>query len=224
LVDSPLRRELRQRLLAGQSAVWLLLESSDAGKDEAAAQTLTAGLEAARRQLKLPEGVMTREEANDPKRRRENADILHSDLPLRIEFSMLRLNRQDGQEAALIAMLTHMEPDLGDYAGEPMAFAIFGRGRALEPLIGKGIHANNILEASSYLCGACSCEIKEQNPGIDLLMAADWSPVASREVVETVTIAPRAEPARDGGRLPIGWVAGGVLLAFVALRLFRAKA
>lgn len=198
LLDSPVRRELSQRLLAGQSAVWVLLESGDAAKDDAAAQVIAEGIVAAQEKLKLPDGVITQDEANDPKKRRENADVLQSDLPLEIAFSTMRLNRQNAEEAALIAMLMHLEPDLGDYVAEPMAFPVFGRGRALEPMIGKGIHVDNLLEAAAYLCGACSCEIKEQNPGIDLLMTADWEPVASKEVVETVQFAPvPAEPPKS---------------------------
>lgn len=188
MLDSPVRQELKKRLLAGESAVWLLLESGDAAKDDAAAKTVEEGLLAAQEKLKLPDGVITQDEAKDPARRRENADVLQSDLELKIEFSTMRVSRGNAEEQALIAMLMHLEPDLGDYVNEPMVFPIFGRGRAIEPLIGKGIHADNIFEASAYLCGACSCEIKEQNPGIDLLMTADWDPVASKEVVETVTI------------------------------------
>ena len=197
MVDSPVRQELKQRLLAGQSAVWLLLECGDAAKDDAAAKVVEECLQAAQEKLKLPDGVITQDEANDPKKRRENADVLQSDLPLRIDFSTMRVSRDNAEESALIAMLMHLEPDLGDYVKEPMVFPIFGRGRAIEPLIGKGIHADNIFEASAYLCGACSCEIKEQNPGIDLLMTADWDPVASKEVVETVTISAPAEEDLD---------------------------
>ncbi len=193
MLDSPVRQELKKRLLAGQSAVWLLLECGDAPKDDAAAKAVEEGLQAAQEKLKLPDGVITQDEASDPKKRRENADVLQSDLPLKIEFSTLRVSRQDPEEAALIAMLMHLEPDLSDYVKEPMVFPIFGRGRALEPLIGKGVHIDNMLDAATYLCGACSCEIKEQNPGIDLLMTADWEPVASKEVVETVTISAPAE-------------------------------
>ena len=217
MLDSPVRQELKQRLLAGQSAVWLLLECGDAAKDDAAAKTVEEGLQAAQEKLKLPDGVITQDEANDPKKRRENADVLQSDLPLKIEFSTMRLSRENASETALIAMLMHLEPDLGDYVKEPMVFPIFGRGRAIEPLIGKGIHADNIFEASAYLCGACSCEIKEQNPGIDLLMVADWDPVASKEVVETVTIVGASPPAEvDDGRRLLGAI---VVAGMVALLL-----
>jgi len=217
LLDSPARGELRRRLLGGQTAVWVLLESGDAAKDAAAFATLGESMKIAQERLKLPEGVITQDEANDPTKRRENADVLQSDLPLKIEFSMLRLSRQNAEEATLIAMLMHAEPDLGDYVKEPMVFPVFGRGRALEPLIGKGIHADNLLEAAAYLCGACSCEIKEQNPGIDLLMAADWTPVASKEVIETVVITGADTASKDDeSRRLLGMI---VVAGMVALLL-----
>jgi hypothetical protein len=194
LADSPLRQELCQRLLTGQSAIWLLLESGDAAKDDAALRTLEQSLAAAQDQIELPDGVITQEQANtatDPKLR-ESADILYTDLPLAVTFSTLRLSRDNPAEQALLAMLLRVEPDLGDFTDEPMAFAIFGRGRALEPLIGAGLNADNVLEACSYLCGACSCEIKEQNPGMDLLLTADWSAVDNAPKIESVNTQPAA--------------------------------
>lgn len=193
LRDSPVRDELRKRLLSGQTAVWLLLESGDATKDDAAHAALQDSMKLVAERVKLPDGVITQEEAGQPdaRRRHENADVLQTDLPLKMEFSILRLSRKDEREAALVAMLMHLELDLGEFAGEPMVFAVFGRGRALEPLIGKGIHDDNILQTATYLCGACSCEIKDQNPGMDLLISADWSAVDNAPVLETVRIEPR---------------------------------
>jgi hypothetical protein len=192
MLDSPARRELARRLLAGESAVWLLLESGDAAKDEAAVTVLESALQAAQSELKLPEGVVTPAQLDEPGRKGAAADVLHSDLPLRLAFSVLRLSRDDPAEAVLRAMLIKVEPDLAEYAGDPMVFAVFGRGRALEPLIGRGIHADNIREAASYLCGACSCEIKEQNPGMDLLLAADWTSVDQAPKPEPVRMEPKA--------------------------------
>lgn len=213
LLDSPVRRELVRRLLAGESAVWLLLESGDAAKDAAAGKVLQEALQAAQAELKLPEGVLTPAQLDEPGRKADPADVLHSDLPLRLAFSVLRLTRDDPAEAVLRAMLMKVEPDLADYAGEPMVFAVFGRGRALEPLIGRGIHADNLREAATYLCGACSCEIKEQNPGMDLLLAADWATVDQAPKPEPVRMEPEApapSPVREGRR----WLA---LLAAVVL-------
>jgi hypothetical protein len=56
-----------------------------------------------------------------------------------------------------------------------MAFAVFGRGRALFAQVGKGITEQNIEEDCTFLIGPCGCEVKRANPGTDLLIAADWS-------------------------------------------------
>lgn len=199
LLQSPARRELRRRLLAGESAIWVMVESGDRAKDDAAAEALTRAIDDAQSALKLPDGVITQEEAarKTGPRANEHADALRSDLPLKIAFSLLRLPRNNLDEEVLLAMLTHVEADLADYAREPMAFPIFGRGRVLEPLIGKGIHKGNVMEHSGYLCGACSCEVKDQNPGIDILIAANWEPVDTTPKLEIVRITPRAEMAPE---------------------------
>ena len=227
IIDSPVRQELRKRLLTGQSAIWLVVECGDKAKDEAAAKTLEAALLKAQSTLELPDGVITQDEATKPgtTRAHENAvDTLQSTLPLKIDFSVLRLPRNDPKEAALLAMLLHIEPDLADFSEEPMAFPVFGRGRILEPLIGKGIHEGNVLEHSTYLCGACSCEVKDQNPGIDLLMAANWDPVDTSPEVELVTITPQstqshAEPS-TGLR---SWIFGIGILAIILVSLLLTR-
>lgn len=219
LIASPVREELRKRLLGGESAIWLLLECGDTTKDEAAAKTLTEGIAQAQEKLKLPDGVLTQEQAakTEGKRKQESADVLWSDLPLKLQFSVLRVKRQDAAETALIQTLMHVEDDLSDFIREPMAFPVFGRGRALEPLIGAGVTLDNIMEHSGYLSGACSCEIKDQNPGIDLLLAANWSPVDAAPKIETVRIEPKAVPAApppaEGRVIPL---IGGTLVVLIA--------
>lgn len=186
LVDSPVRREIVQRLLSGESATWVLVESGNAELDDTAADLMTAALEKGENVLKIPDGVMTREEAEAvPNFAAINSDdVLQSEVPLKIDFSILRLSRDDPAEAMFLPMLLNIEDDLGDYAKEPMVFPVFGRGRLLEPLIGRGINENNALDYAAYICGACSCEVKDQNPGQDLLVAADWdSALAGSEIV-----------------------------------------
>jgi hypothetical protein len=34
-----------------------------------------------------------------------------------------------------------------------------------------------IEQAAKFLCGACSCLVKEQNPGFDLLLTSDWDSI-----------------------------------------------
>jgi hypothetical protein len=74
-----------------------------------------------------------------------------------------------------------------------MAFAVFGRGRALFPLIGAGITAENIRdEHARFLIGPCTCKVKEQNPGVDLLFAADWTAPADKQ--PSISISVEAPP------------------------------
>lgn len=167
LVDSPARREFAKRLAAGQSTVWLLLKSGDAAKDQAAVKNLTERIKYLHTVLKLPKLDAT-----------DIANGLISVAPedLRLEFSLLEISRDDPAEELFIQMLLGTESDLAEL-DEPIAFPLFGRGRALYALVGKGINNETIDQAAIYLTGSCSCEVKEQNPGVDLLMIADWEKI-----------------------------------------------
>ena len=163
LLDSPLRREIRKRLIDGQNGVWLLLESGGAARDQAAARQLEQEVAAARRELALP--------APAPG---GSLDLQAKGPPGEgISFSIVRLSRTDPAEQVLAAALLHSEWDLPG-SGEVMAFPVFGRGRVLYALVGEGITAANLRRANEYVVGACSGLIKDLSPGRDLLMAADW--------------------------------------------------
>jgi len=216
LIESPVRKEVVKRLLAGQSSVWILLNSGDAGKDRAAGRDLAEHTLAAKGLLQIPEGVVLH---GDEKGRSREApvkpeDVLHSPVPLMIDFSVIQISRDDPAEELFLAMLLNLEDDLGEYAAEPMAFPVFGRGRVREPLIGLGLNRDNVLEYSSYLCGACSCEVKEQNPGRDLLIAVNWAQALSgSEVVAKEPTEPAAadivvmKPQDPDAALPErGWI------------------
>lgn len=182
LVDSPQRNELIRRLADGQTAVWLMLECGQAEKDDAVAAQLTDELEKLSQKLKLPELT------DEPQ------DNLLSDAPLKVTFSLLRLPRSAEAEQPLVHMLLGSEPDLAGLA-EPMVFPVFGRGRALLPLIGAGITADNIHQSAAFLVGACSCEIKELNPGFDLLLAAHWDVLLFKESPPLAAVAARTSAA-----------------------------
>ena len=176
IVQSPIRRELIKRILTGESATWLLVESGDPKKDDTAEKALIEFAKKATGNLELPEGVIGKNDTEKLQQIRpgDEENVLRSDVPLKIGFSVLRISRLDPAEEPFLQMLLNLEDDLGEYANEPMAFPVFGRGRILEPLIGLGLNYDNVIEHSAYLTGACSCEVKDQNPGIDLLVAMNW--------------------------------------------------
>jgi len=163
LVDSPARRKVFDRICKGDSAVWVLVESGDKEKDAAAAKLLTEELDRLAKLIPAPS-------PDDP------YDTDQSVGPkIRMGFSVLRVSRDDPAETTFVDMLLATESDLAEASkGEPTAFPIFGQGRVLFALVGKGINKSNLEEYTAFLCGACSCQVKEQNPGVDMLFAADW--------------------------------------------------
>jgi hypothetical protein len=164
LFDSPVRRELAARLEKGQSAVWIFVPSGKAVQDKEAWERLSQALARDRKELKLP--PVEDLEAESPEVQAKVAE-------LQLEFSALPLDTQDPSEAFLLQMLLASESDLAT-AGEPLAFPAFGRGRVLYALVGMGINSEMIRRANQFIVGPCSCQVKAQNPGFDLLTAADW--------------------------------------------------
>jgi hypothetical protein len=194
LLDSPLRQEIVRRLLGGASAVWVVLESGDRAKDAAVDALLRTELRHLEETLRLPEP-----EPDDAPGQAERP-------PLRLSFAMVRVSRHDPAEQVLVRLLLSTEPDLAERA-EPMVFPVFGRGRVLYALVGAGINANNLRKTAAFLTGACSCEVKRDNPGTDLLLTADWGtsseadpgqqPAARPNVGQTVPIPGTAAPPAD---------------------------
>ena len=164
LVDSPARKQIAERLREGESAVWVFLASGDVAKDAEA-------LKALEERIDYLGGVMNLPKLDDQDIKNGLVSIPGDGL--RLAFSVVKVKRDDPAEAAFVAMLLASEEDLRGF-NEPMAFPIFGQGRALYALVGKGIRAETIDEAAQFLIGSCSCQVKEQNPGVDIAMAVDW--------------------------------------------------
>jgi hypothetical protein len=160
VADSPARRQLVKHLSAGASAVFLLLESGDAKKDQAAADLLDAELPRLAKLIKLPEP-----DAAGPQ--------LLTKLPLRVEFAALRLNRTTPAEQAFVQMLLSSDAEIGRVRG-PIVIPVFGRGRMLCSLFGEDLGQKQLEGVARFLCGKCSCDVKELNPGVDLLLSANW--------------------------------------------------
>jgi hypothetical protein len=211
LVESPARQEIARRLLAGDSAVWVLLECGKREKDDAAAKLLDAQLQELGKTLKLPDAT---EEGGEPGTAEPpvEVEVVGGDAqpaapPLRIAFSMLRVKRTDPAEEFLVPMLLHTEEDLPKL-DEPMAFPAYGRARVLPPFVGEGIHAENIAEACGFLAGPCACQIKAEAPGTDLLTLTPWDASLQGSLMTETELPPLVgvpEPAAEvsvGGTSP----------------------
>lgn len=181
--DSPLRQTIADRILQGEAAVWVLMESGNRELDTAAAAMLESTLESLETTLQLPE--------INPADLSGDLTEIGADHGLSVHFSMVTLQYGDPNETLLRSMLLRSEPDLEtDYIDRPMAFPIYGQGRALYALVGNGITEENIREACSFVIGPCSCQVKELNPGTDLLMAVNWESRLPDRVVGTIETPP----------------------------------
>ncbi|HBE66833.1 MAG TPA: hypothetical protein DDW52_01660 [Planctomycetaceae bacterium] len=164
IFDSPVRREIAKRLGQGESAVWVLLECGNEKKDAAARENLEKQLAEDAKWLELP----------TPEEMEVKPEVLEAvKVKLRVGFSLIRLRADDPEEQFLVDMLLSSESDLRDF-DEPIAFPVFGRGLVLYALVGKGIAPDTIRGASKFICGPCSCQVKEQNPGFDMLLKNEW--------------------------------------------------
>lgn len=177
LVDSPARQKFAQLLEEGNAAVMILLTCADEEQNKKAEEALQGLRKLADSgeipvELELPPmGLPGAEQGEDSE---EEAD------PNKLGISVLRVDRDDPAEEFFVRMLMAVEDDLEEYADQPMIFAGYGRGRAMEPYIGKGITAENLVDVVAFLAGACSCMVKEQNPGADLLVKWNWEATADK--------------------------------------------
>ncbi len=106
-------------------------------------------------------------------------DVLRSDIPLKIEFSIRILEFGNQQELAMQAMVAGFSGPVA----RPFVFPIFGRGRMIEPLPPEQFEASSVVAACKYMVGECSCVIKALNPGVDLILNTDWRATLGQEVV-----------------------------------------
>ena len=98
---------------------------------------------------------------------------------------VIELNRNDIAEKHFISMLLNVENDLKSI-NEPMLFGVFGRFKALEPLIAGGISEENINLMIDFLTADCSCLIKDNLPGTDILCVNKWDSPATALVNEII--------------------------------------
>ena len=161
VLQSPARDEIRDRLLSGHSVVWLLIRSSDQTKNANAKRLAENTFRTLQSKIQLPEGIGL------------PGSELYADVPLILKFSLLEIDPDDKNELFLAGLLTGLRKQPFD-EGEPLFVPVFGRGRALEVIPANDMSARLMEDLTAYLSGACSCQVKEQNPGFDLLIEADW--------------------------------------------------
>jgi len=205
ILNSPIRAEMARRLLSGDSAVFLLVESGDKAKDDEVAAMLADELKRLAKELQLP--------AVEEDDRRYVSD---EGPELKLALSMVRVGREDPRERLLLRIILgdpnakrsdrSAEPKDADKSPEkpevsenaatgpekpaeqakaaakpekpgPVVVPVFGRSRALTVLGGEDLRPATIEDVAAFLTGPCSCQVKTGQTGIDLLVSADWDGV-----------------------------------------------
>jgi hypothetical protein len=251
IVDSPARREIARRLLGGEAIVWIVVERGQPVGDEDL-QRLEALIADYARKIaeldKAAEEARLEDEPSDEERIDKSAF-----WPPRM--SVLRVRADDPEERFLVAMLNAAaKPEEAEGAAERAeVFPLFGRGRVLGGIALEKLNAAEFRSACDFLTGACSCEVKELNPGQDLLFVADWESLpklarpgnaaaetAGEEHEKAAVAAPKAAaneprteqptaaantpPAAGGTKLPIAlWLAAAAGVLVCLAFLARAK-
>ena len=224
LLDSPARRELIARLLAGDSVVWVVTTRP---ADAADAERIAARLRFLEQVASLPV-----QNPDDPDSR------LGPGPALKLKFTVLRLRPDDPAERAFVRMLAgpaHAEFVDG---GVPFAAAVFGRGRVLDAWPLADLDDRTLEDATLFLTGRCSCRMKDGNPGWDLLLKIDWEHALAAvgaaaedgpqsEPPETVSVSPTVAPtpgtALGLSRTQLGGIAFAAMVAFAGWRLWQAR-
>ena len=199
ILDSPARRQIVRRMAKGDSAVWVLLESGDRDRDDRAARLLLTELKRAEETIVLPEPYPV-DDWETPTTSPAEADEPAPGAVMRASFSLVRVRRDHPDEQMFACMLLACATQRGKkLSGVPVAFPVFGRGRALCAVVGEDITADAVADISAFLAGPCSCMVKDLNPGADLLFRADWE-----ALLDGTIVVEEPSAAQTPGRCPVG--------------------
>lgn len=161
LLESPVRREMARRLLQGDSVVWLVVPPPQEPLDQELVERLNSTLRNVAQRIPIPEGIGL------------PGSELFSPIPLDIRFSVLGMDPVKMSDALLQDWFRR---DRGRFhaADGTLVIPVFGRGRAFAVFPAEAITDSLIDELSIFLAGACSCQVKDMNPGFDLLLNVNW--------------------------------------------------
>ena len=201
MTDSPVRQKLCRQLDGGKAVVFLFVPGKDLAENRRAKNAvedliaqpgvvaganggkatgtpvgLTAGTNDAATVCPGGGGIVS--PGGHAGQQDSAAELIAQPLP--VKLALVEVSRSDPAEAWLIRAMMTIEPDLVGLVDQPMVFAVYGRARVLEPYVGKGITVENLTQLVQFVAGACSCQVKDSNPGLDLLTTWNWNATAQR--------------------------------------------
>jgi hypothetical protein len=187
MVESPLRTKIGEHLRDGCATVLLFLPGSNEKENKRAEKVAKEVIaEAGAGNIPVESGYLDAtfgqpmppesEEGEQPEDSLSEEERIAA--ASRLEIGFLKADRSDEAEQWLVRSLVAMEDDLAELADQPMVFFCYGRGRAMPPYVGKGVNPENLAAEIQFLASACSCFVKDQNPGADMLIRWNWDATA----------------------------------------------
>lgn len=168
LIYSPLMRRICRALASGDSAIWIILKGEDGEANRRVRTLLGNTLTEIQDKMKLPHEL-------------DQSDTTYARPPapgvqLQFRFSIVEADLEVPENDILKQILTALVSDPLQRSG-PIVMPVFGRGRALALLVDEDVSKAVFWEISSFLAGPCSCQVKELNPGFDLLAPFPWDEI-----------------------------------------------
>jgi hypothetical protein len=177
LIDSPSRKKMHKSLAGGAPCVLVLVPGKDEALNASARKHIATTIKnAAQGKFTPPADPLDEPLGQPPAGPKPEGVKAKPKLP---SVATMTVNRDDPQEQWLIRCLMQAEGDLRQFSDDTMVFAVYGRARVMPPCIGKGITPENLGDYVVFSMGPCSCEVKDQNPGMDLLSNYDWQKSAT---------------------------------------------
>ncbi|MCK5853027.1 hypothetical protein KAH27_08375 [bacterium] len=180
ILQSPVRKKLINKIVNGDSLVFLLLEGNNPKQNDQIANIILKNIPILEKEIKLPH-----EYADIPKE-----DLQIYDTNIVFKLSMMRLSRTNSEENVFINVLTKSLPVSIYKKSQPIVFPVFGRGRMLAAIREKNLNTETLRRWCEYIAGECSCEIKSRNPGFDTFIPIGWNLEEKKELISEVILPP----------------------------------
>jgi hypothetical protein len=183
LLESPARKELLKRILDGESVVWVVVDNGGP-EGKAAADRLEKRLRYLEHVIALPP-----QDPNDPDSQ------LGPGPALKLKLTVMRVSQTDAAEKLFCAMLAGKKCAATLAKGESFAAPVFGRGRVLGAWPIAELDDTALEDITMFLTGRCSCRVKNESPGWDVLLKVDWDS-ALRKAQGKRSEVPESRPTR----------------------------
>jgi len=181
VLNSVTRGQIINHIAGGSIAVWVLVLSEDEKKNREFMQTLGQALDQAEQQVIEPEKANGR---------------IRPEWGQETSLPVVLVDQKNSTESFFMSQL--LGGCKGTQLNEPIAVAVFGQGRWLDPVNADALERGVIHEQVRYLVGPCSCEAKKDNPGRDLLLAFPWNQKIQKTIVDKDQVDALPLPSMNG--------------------------